>query len=82
MFADCTVEPLDGFRLDKAGRFWTSAVDGVHCYDSDGTPIGKLRVPEVVAKICFGGPKCNRPYICDTTWLYAVFLFVNGAWAF
>ena len=30
-FAKCTVGGFDGFRLDEAGRIWTSAGDGVHC---------------------------------------------------
>jgi gluconolactonase len=41
-----------------------------------------VHVPEVVANLCFGGPKRNRLYICGTTSLYAVFLFVNGAKTF
>jgi len=82
VFADCTSGFFDGFRLDEAGRIWTSAADGVHCYDPDGTLIGKIAVPEIVANVCFGGPKRNRLYICGTTSLYAVFLFTNGAKTF
>ena len=82
VFADCTAGFFDGFRFDTAGRIWTSAGDGVHCYEPDGTLIGKVRVPEVVANVCFGGPKRNRLYICGTTSLYAVYLFVNGAATF
>ena len=37
VFATCTSGAFDGFRLDEAGRIWTSAGDGVHCYDPDGT---------------------------------------------
>ena len=81
-FAACTAGFFDGFRLDEAGRIWTSAGDGVHCYDPDGTLIGKVRVPETVANVCFGGPKRNRLYICATTSLYAVYLFTNGARTF
>ena len=81
-FAACTAGLFDGFRLDEAGRIWTSAADGVHCYDPDGTLIGKVRVPEVVANVCFGGPKRNRLYVCATTSLYAVYLFTNGARTF
>ena len=78
-FADCTVGMFDGFRLDVDGRIWTSAADGVHCYDPDGTLIGKILVPEVVANVCFGGAKRNRLYICGTTSLYAVYVMTNGA---
>lgn len=73
---------FDGFRLDDEGRIWTSEADGVHCYDPDGTLIGKVLVPETVANVVFGGPKGNRLYICATTSLYAVLLPVNGARTF
>jgi gluconolactonase len=82
MFARCTVGVFDGFRLDEAGRIWTSAGDGVHCYDPDGTLIGKVLVPEPVANVVFGGLKRNRLFICATTSLYSVLLPVNGAATF
>jgi gluconolactonase len=82
VFATCTQGLFDGFRLDDAGRIWTSAGDGVHCYDSDGTLIGKILVPEGVANVVFGGPKRNRLYICATTSLYSIMLPVNGARTF
>ena len=69
----------DGFRVDTSGRIWTSAGDGVHAYDSDGTLIGKIRIPELVGNVAFGGAKRNRLYICGTTSLYSVYLTVNGA---
>jgi gluconolactonase len=78
-FANCTNGLFDGFRLDADGRIWTSAADGVHCYDPDGTLIGKVLVPEVVANCVFGGHKRNILYICGTTSLYSVRVMVNGA---
>ena len=77
-FAKSTVGGFDGFRLDDAGRIWTSAGDGVHCYDPDGTLIGKVLVPETVANVAWGWPKRNRLYITATTSLYAILLAVNG----
>ena len=59
VFAECTAGLFDGFRLDTEGRIWTSAGDGVHCYEPDGTLIGKIKVPEVVANVCFGGPQAQ-----------------------
>jgi gluconolactonase len=82
VFATCTQGLFDGFRLDTEGRIWTSAGDGVHCYDPDGTLIGKILVPEAVANVVFGGPKRNRLYICATTSLYSIMLPVNGAKTF
>ncbi len=78
-FAKCTAGLFDGFRLDEQGNIWASAADGVHCYAPDGTLIGKVNVPEVVANLCFGGSKRNDLYITGTTSLYMVRVMVNGA---
>jgi len=77
-FAVCTNGLFDGFRIDIDGRIWTSAADGVHCYEPDGTLIGKILVPEVVANVAWGGNKYNVLFICGTTSLYAMRLMVNG----
>lgn len=78
VFAECSAGLFDGFRIDDAGRLWTSAQDGVHVYAPDGTLIGKLRLPETVANLCFGGPTRNMLYVCATSSLYAVRLTVTG----
>jgi gluconolactonase len=78
VFAESTAGLFDGFRLDRDGRIWTSAADGVHCYLPDGTLIGKILIPELVANVCFGGARLNRLFICGTTSLYSAFLAVNG----
>ena len=44
----------------------------MHCFDPDGTLIGKILIPEIVANVTFGGAKRNRLFICGTTSLYAV----------
>ena len=79
VFAECSAGFFDGFRFDTAGRLWSSAADGVHCYDPDGTLIGKILIPEMVANLCFGGAARNRLFIAGTTSLYAAYLNVNGA---
>jgi gluconolactonase len=78
IFADCANGMFDGFRLDRDGRIWTSAGDGVHCYLPDGTLIGKILIPELVANVTFGGAKLNRLFICGTTSLYSIYLAING----
>ncbi|MGO4665910.1 SMP-30/gluconolactonase/LRE family protein [Bosea sp. 2RAB26] len=79
IFATCSAGLFDGFRLDATGRIWTSAADGVHVYHPDGTLIGKVLIPEIVANVCWGGAKLNRLFICGTTSLYSVMTHANGA---
>jgi gluconolactonase len=78
VFATCTEGFFDGFRLDVDGRLWCSAADGIHVLDPDGTLIGKVFVPEVVANVEFGGAKLNYLFICGTTSLYQVKVMTNG----
>jgi gluconolactonase len=79
VFAQCPVGLYDGLRVDVHGNLWLSAGDGVHCHASDGTLLGKVRVPETVANLCFGGAKRNRLFICATSSLYAVYLNTRGS---
>jgi gluconolactonase len=79
VFATCDAGSFDGLRLDAAGRVWAAAHDGLHCFDPDGTLIGKLRVPEIVSNLTFGGPKRNDLFITATTSLYSIRVNFNGA---
>ncbi len=79
VFAESEVGMFDGLRVDVHGNVWTSSGDGVRCYAGDGTLLGIIRIPEVVANCCFGGRKRNRLFICGTTSLYAVYLNTRGA---
>ena len=78
VFADVAPGIPDGFRLDVTGNLWISAWDGVQCHTPAGELIGKIRVPEMVANVVFGGPRHNRLFITATTSVYAVFLNVRG----
>lgn len=79
IFAECGAGLFDGFRFDEEGHLWTSAGDGVHCYHPDGQLIGRIKVPEVVANVCFGEAYRNRLFICGTTSLYACYVQIRGA---
>jgi gluconolactonase len=78
LFATCDTGMFDGFRVDMAGHIWTSTGAGVNCYDADGTLLGKIPVPEIVANVAFGGLKRNRLYIMGQTSLYSLFLNTQG----
>ena len=51
----------------------------MHCFDASGTLLGKIRVPQVVSNICFGGRDGQRMFITATTAVYRVFVDVKGA---
>lgn len=79
VFAHCTSGVFDGIRLDNAGRVWAGVGEGLHCFDPDGSLIGKLHLPEAAANLTFGGPQRNRLFITATTSLYSIRLTVTGA---
>ena len=68
----------DGFRADTAGNIWTSAGDGVHCFAPDGTLLGKIKIPQTVANLTFGGPRRNQLFIAATQSLYHVYTATTG----
>jgi gluconolactonase len=78
VFAEISPGLADGFRIDVEGNIWTSAGDGVHCFSPAGELLGKIKVPEVVSNVCFGGPKRNRLFITATTSLYAIYVATTG----
>ena len=78
LFSESDAGLYDGLRVDTLGHVWSSAGDGVHCIHPDGTTIGKIPVPEIVANVCFGGAKRNRLFICGQTSLYSLFLNAHG----
>ena len=77
-FVTCDNGLFDGFRIDTDGNIWSSAGDGIHCFSSDGTLLGKILIDEVVSNVCFGGPKRNRLFICSTTSLRSVYVNARG----
>jgi gluconolactonase len=79
LFATLTAGLFDGLRCDVHGDIWTSADRSVFCYLPDGTHIGTIPIGEMVANVCFGGPRRNRLYICGQTSLYALYLNTRAA---
>lgn len=79
VFCDIQTGIPDGFRMDVTGNLWTSTHAGVECYAPDGTLLGRINVPEIVANVAFGGKRRNRLFITATTSLYAVYVNTTGA---
>jgi gluconolactonase len=79
IFATSDSGGFDGVRVDNDGHVWAAAHDGLHCFASDGTRIGKLRVPEICSNFTFGGARGNELFITASSSLYTLRVTVNGA---
>lgn len=69
----------DGLRVDTNGNVWTSGGPAVHCFAPDGVLLGRIRVPQSVSNLTFGGPRRNRLFITATTSVYAIYTTAKGA---
>ncbi|UGX88294.1 SMP-30/gluconolactonase/LRE family protein [Phyllobacterium meliloti] len=69
----------DGMRVDMDGNLWSSAADGIHCFGPDGVLLGKIKIPQGVSNLTFGGPRRNRLFITATKSLYAIYVTTTGA---
>jgi len=90
LFSDCMVDGVkcgpDGIRCDVEGNVWLSSnagrnvgYSGVTCWNPDGKLLGRIRIPEVVGNLAFGGPKRNRLFMAGSQSLYAVYVGTQGA---
>ena len=74
----------DGMRCDVDGNLWcgwgmgSEALDGVLVFAPDGTPIGRIALPERCANVCFGGHKGNRLFMAASQSLYALYVNTRG----
>ena len=84
MFCDMGAGGSDGIRCDVDGNVWAAAgwggdgYDGVHVFAPDGQLIGKIRLPETCANLCFGGARRNRLFMTASQSLYALYVNTQG----
>jgi gluconolactonase len=62
----------DGIRVDVRGNVWSSTHRGVTVFAPDGSRVGDVPVPEVVANLCFGGDDGTTLFVTATTSLYRI----------
>jgi gluconolactonase len=72
VFAEIDEGWPDGFRVDEAGRVWSSSGDGVRVLAPDGELVAHIPVPERIGNLCFGGPDGQDLYIAATSSLYRI----------
>lgn len=84
VFFDCGKGTADGFRADVDGNLWCGwgmgkAEDGVIILSPVGKLIGRIRLPERCANLCFGGVNRNRLLMTATKSVYALYVNTQGA---
>jgi gluconolactonase len=90
LFSDFVINGIkcgpDGVRTDVYGNLWASSnagrnvgYSGVTCWSPQGVLLGRIRTPEVVGNITFGGPKRNRLFMAGSQSLYAVYTNTQGS---
>ncbi len=62
----------DGMKCDARGNVWVTAPGGVWVYAPNGDLLGKVRVPELVANLAWGGPDFHTLFMTATHSLYRV----------
>jgi gluconolactonase len=62
----------DGMKCDQRGNVWVTAPGGVWVYAPGGDLLGKLRVPELVANLAWGGQDFFTLYLAATHSVFAV----------
>jgi gluconolactonase len=68
----------DGMKVDEDGRIWSTGPGGVWVLDPDGVLLGVLRLPEVTANCCFGGPEFSTLFVTATSSVYQIETLVRG----
>ena len=62
----------DGMKCDQRGNVWVTAPGGVWVYAPAGELLGKVRLPELVANLAWGGADFRTLYLTATHSVYAV----------
>jgi len=74
----------DGLRCDVDGNLWcgwgmgSDELDGVVIYNPEGRLIGRIRLPERCANLCFGGRMRNRLFMAASQSVYALYVETQG----
>jgi gluconolactonase len=62
----------DGMKCDQRGNVWVTAPGGVWVYSPAGDLLGKVRLPEMVANLAWGGADFRTLYLTATHSVYAI----------
>ena len=82
IFIDTKSDGTDGIRCDTDGNLWCSAQNGtnsISVYNSKGSLIGRIYLPEKPSNLTFGGIKKNRLFITASRSVYSIYVGATGA---
>ena len=74
----------DGMRCDVDGNLWigwgigSAELNGVRVFSPQGELIGRIRLPESSANLCFGGAKRNRLFMAASHSVYSLYVGTQG----
>ena len=74
----CTVKNPDGFKVDAAGRIWTSASKGIQVFGVDGKHIESVDFMGTPTNCAFGGADGKTLFITARKMVYTVALKEPG----
>ena len=60
----------DGMKVDSEGNVWTSGPGGIHILDSSARVLGRIRFPNHVSNLCWGGEDWKTLFITDHHQVY------------
>jgi gluconolactonase len=83
LFVDCGPGTADGIKCDTDGNLWcgwgmSEELDGVVVFSPEGKMIGRIRLPERCANLCFGGAKRDRLFMASSQSVYALYVHAQG----
>src|SRR6202050_3856885 len=62
----------DGMKCDHRGNVWVTAPGGVWVYAPAGDLLGKVRAPELVSNLSWGGPEFRTLFLTATHSVYRI----------
>jgi gluconolactonase len=83
IFVDCGPGTADGIKCDTDGNLWcgwgmSEELDGVVVFSPEGKMIGRIRLPERCANLCFGGAKRDRLFMASSQSVYSLYVHAQG----
>jgi gluconolactonase len=70
---------VDGMKCDERGNVWVTGPGGVWVLDPSGERLGRIRAPEVVGNLAFGGEDRRTLFLMTSTTVHSLPTRVAGA---